>query len=139
MIPVFIVVFIMAFLAVIPLALIAEITTIPNANEAMVSIVKYPSIKPVKNGALSYFSVTLPKDGSRLNNPVKPIKAIVSNKNGVSKLPIRSTIFAGFKLSQYTSAKRQLKKALEIHHLRSLLKMVLVPSHKLRSHRVEFP
>ena len=60
------------------------------------SKVKYPSINPLKRGAL-YASVGAPNSPIGVISALPTIIAITANNIGVSTLPIRPTNFEGFK------------------------------------------
>ena len=82
-------------------------TTMPKARAAIVSIVKYPSSIPFTNGAEAYFSAGIACGSSSRIKPVRQSTAMESSNIGVNSWPIRSTSFEGFKLSQYTRAKKR--------------------------------
>ena len=79
--------------------------TIPKFNAAIVSIVKYPSKKPVTNGEFTYVPVASPYEPKGLNTEPITITNIKVNNVGVNTFPIRSTNLFGDNESQYATEK----------------------------------
>ena len=69
------------------------------------SIVKYPSKKPVTNGEFTYAPVASPYEPNGLKNAPITITNIKVNNVGVNTFPIRSTNLVGDNESQYATEK----------------------------------